>query len=349
MSSLNSTANSSHHQSFLWTTAANNNCSLSPGQLYSLNILPLTLSAVIIFAQSFNLVIFHFWQIQEPFVLLHIAHACPSLLLGVTSLGTPLVRMFPWHETVSGHVTMVFVHAYQLWMTLSLVTLVAINVDRWLSVEFPAEYRRRMSHRRYVRILVLSAWVLTLLLTAPGFIRYWHSSVVSCAAPLQWKSGSVLGLQAWKIIIGPVILGLLIFFQARIVVIAVKRKAKEMLAKRRVTVSAAADARPVRIVWRSLRASMMLTLIGVVTFFPFGQSFGAAAEGSRSFVCAAKRLCRDNARVPREEEQTETVSATLLAKVKELPGFPPGALLVTGTLDVASDDAGFVTVSGDLS
>ncbi|OQV25327.1 hypothetical protein BV898_01008 [Hypsibius exemplaris] len=65
MYTSNLTVNSSHHGPLATT-----NCSLSAEQLYSLNIFPLALSTTIISAQSFNLIIFHFWQIQQPFVLL---------------------------------------------------------------------------------------------------------------------------------------------------------------------------------------------------------------------------------------------------------------------------------------
>ncbi|OWA55028.1 hypothetical protein BV898_19413 [Hypsibius exemplaris] len=77
------------------------NCTLPPRVFFSLNVLPLIMNMLIILAQSFNLIVFHFWRQKEPFVLLHVALAWPSLPFSITASGTQITRILPWREPLS--------------------------------------------------------------------------------------------------------------------------------------------------------------------------------------------------------------------------------------------------------
>ncbi|OQV23332.1 hypothetical protein BV898_02780 [Hypsibius exemplaris] len=121
-----------------------------------------TINAVVVACQLFNLIVFHFWRDKQPFVLFHVALAWPSLLASFITPGTPLVRMFPWREPASVVLISLCGGSYELWTTLSQIVLVAISVDRWLSVEYPITYRHRIT-RRTVRWIILLTWAVSAL------------------------------------------------------------------------------------------------------------------------------------------------------------------------------------------
>ncbi|OQV13995.1 hypothetical protein BV898_11767 [Hypsibius exemplaris] len=228
------------------------NCSTTTTQTYTLNVLPLSLSIVIIITQLFNLIVFHLWQNKEPFLQLHVSLARVSLVYGLTTTD----------NTCGPNASL---ECYEFLSPLTLLTLAAISLDRWMSVEFPSEYRLKIS-RRKIRWVVLATLVINSLLTVPGLILWWRPWAIHCNKPVQITPMTV-GRQIWRIFTGPVILG---FLTARIVVIAVKTKAKLMLAKRHASVFAApftnnrSGQTITRIVWTSMRASMIITFIGLL-------------------------------------------------------------------------------------
>ncbi|OQV25328.1 hypothetical protein BV898_01009 [Hypsibius exemplaris] len=262
----NFTANSSA-AAMLNVSSSRSNCSLTAAQNNSLNVLPLTLSFVIMACQLCNLIVFHFWRDKEPFIHLHVALAWTSLMSSAITCGIPLVRMLPRHEPVSVTLILISGRFYEFGTNLNLMILVAISVDRWLSVEYPIPYRDQIS-KRIVRRMIWMAWMVIILITVPGMILYFQSSDVRCDAPIREISST--GRSIWKVLTGPLILAFLMIFQGRIFVIAVKMKLRLIRAQRR---THAALRRPSQtmagIVWGSLRASMVITLVSVVTQSPF--------------------------------------------------------------------------------
>ncbi|OQV13994.1 hypothetical protein BV898_11766 [Hypsibius exemplaris] len=252
------------------------NCSTTTTQAYTLNVLPLSLSIVIIMTQLFNLIVFHLWQNKEPFLQLHVSLASVSLVYGLTTTITPVVRMLPWREAFSENWINLVGRCFEFLSPLTLLTLAAISLDRWMSVEFPSEYRLKIS-RRKIRWVVLATLVINSLLTVPGLILWWRPWAIHCNKPVQ-ASPMTVGRQIWIIFTGPLDwkkvideVRLLTSLQIRIVVIAVKTKTKLMLAKRRASVFAApltnnrSGQTIARIVWTSMRASMIVTFIGILT------------------------------------------------------------------------------------
>ncbi|OQV12534.1 hypothetical protein BV898_13178 [Hypsibius exemplaris] len=235
----------------------------------SLNGVPLILSGVIVCSQLFDLVIFHFWRQKEPYILFHVALAYTSLLVGVDGAVTPLVRMLPWKEPVVSFIFInIFFRGYEFFHTLALMTLLFISVDRWVSVEFAVEYRARISTST-VRLFIALTWILTATLTLPGIILYWPNLEAACDKVVRDTDHSA-GRPVWKIFTGPVILCLLLLSQTRIFIIAVNAKLRQLVAKARSpTATGPSPQVIVRIVWSSLRASMIILLFAVLSEAPY--------------------------------------------------------------------------------
>ncbi|OQV13996.1 hypothetical protein BV898_11768 [Hypsibius exemplaris] len=246
------------------------NCTLSSQQNHTLNVLPIILGVVTMLSQLFNLTIFRFWHQKEPFVSLHVLLAFCSLLVGAFGIITPVIRLLPWREPLSVTFTNLAAISLEFIHTQSLVTLVAISVDRWLSVEFPGPYRFHIS-RRKMRWAIGLSWVVTMVLTLPGFVVYWADFQAFCNRPVGFVINSAFhGRQIWAAFHGPVILCFLLLFQARIVVIAVTVKLRAHLARRRPAVAEQAPrATVVQLVWGSLRASMIILFVGLLADLPF--------------------------------------------------------------------------------
>ncbi|OWA52601.1 hypothetical protein BV898_17050 [Hypsibius exemplaris] len=257
------------------TTSPLLNCSLSADRSFNLNALPLILSSVMILFQLFNLLVFHFWHDKEPFLLFHTSLAVFSLLSGMTTFLTPMIRIIPWNPAVSVPLTNLNVRCIEYVGTLALLNLLCISVDRWLSVDFAIQYRQQISKKR-IRIILFSMPLLALLLDVPGFIVYWLPFEAYCDRPLMHSGSLTTARLSWKILTGPVILALAAMFQARIIVVAVKTRLKRLMRKRRPHAHAAGNRvarrshrRTVRIVWSSLRPSMLVLLVSLISGSPF--------------------------------------------------------------------------------
>ncbi|OWA51775.1 hypothetical protein BV898_16242 [Hypsibius exemplaris] len=282
------------------------NCTLTSSQLMSLNGLPLILTGIIAAAQLFNLIIFHLWRQKEPFVLFHVALAYYSLFIGILAAGTPIVRMFPWSERVSVPLTITLLNCFEFIRTLSLVTLLCISADRWLSVEFAVKYRAHISKKR-VRQVIAVSWFVTAVLDWPGAVLNWPYYQAFCYRP-PIDTGSGIGRLVWKIFTGPLIVALLLLCQGRIIFTAVRLKSRQLLSRAR-TRSIAVAAAPsvhhpmVRIVWSSLRASMVILLAVVISEVPF-MVFANGSFGGDSVMSSEDKLLPGDERQPLEFVRT---------------------------------------------
>ncbi|OWA51774.1 hypothetical protein BV898_16241 [Hypsibius exemplaris] len=237
----------------------------------TLNGLPLILAGIIVTAQLFNLTIFHLWRQKEPFVLFHVALAYYSLLIGILAAGTPLVRIFPWSERVSTPLTIISWRGFEFIRTLSLVTLLCISVDRWLSVELAVTYRAKISKKLVGQVIAL-AWLATIALVVPYLAVFGLYYQAFCDRPFT-DEHFTSGYLAWKIVSGPVILAFLLATQIRIIMVAVRSKNRQRKARARTHAAHLASRRQsmvvVQFVWSSLRASMVILLAAVVSEVPF--------------------------------------------------------------------------------
>ncbi|OQV24189.1 hypothetical protein BV898_02136 [Hypsibius exemplaris] len=250
------------------------NCTLPPQVFFSLNVFPLIMNMLIILAQSFNLIVFHFWRQKEPFVQLHVALAWPSLLFSITVSGTQITCILPWREPLSVTLINFFGGLPDFWHTLSLVTLLSISMDRWLSVEFPGKYRLQIS-RKKVQLTILTNWIVTALLTLPWMILHWPIVKGFCNRPIDAGVAFVTpGGRVWKILHGPVLIGIFAVFQLRVVIIAVRVKVRAMVKRKHLRRAPGPDGRQpsvrvVGIVWTSLRANMIILFVGAVADLPY--------------------------------------------------------------------------------
>ena len=121
------------------------------------------ISTAIIATQVFNLVVFHYWRNKEPFLLLHIWLAVPSLLHGLITTITPITRILPWHEIYSVIAIRLVTFSFYFVQATSTLMLLTISVDRWLSVEFAVRYRNDVS-KKILRRVILCNFVAGLLL-----------------------------------------------------------------------------------------------------------------------------------------------------------------------------------------
>ncbi|OQV11491.1 hypothetical protein BV898_14221 [Hypsibius exemplaris] len=181
------------------------NCSLTAERWFSLNGLPLILDGIMILTQAFNLCVFHYWRGKEPFVLLHIALAVMSGLLGMIAAVTPLVRILPWDQTGSVTAINLAFRSFEYIETLYTLILLSIGVDRWLSVEFPGKYRAEISKTKICQAIA-AAVVLAVVLTLPGTIVYWNVFAAFCHKPVD-QYVLTPAQRIWKIVTGPFILG----------------------------------------------------------------------------------------------------------------------------------------------
>ncbi|OWA52604.1 hypothetical protein BV898_17052 [Hypsibius exemplaris] len=118
--------------------------------------------------------------------------------------------------------------------------------------------------------------LVALLLNVPGFIVYWQPFEAFCNRPMLYSGSLTTARLSWKILTGPVILALSALFQARIIVVAVKMRLKRLMRKRRPHAHAAGNRvarrshrQTVRIVWSSLRPSMLVLLVSLISGLPF--------------------------------------------------------------------------------
>ncbi|OQV11494.1 hypothetical protein BV898_14224 [Hypsibius exemplaris] len=233
----------------------------------------LILDGIMILTQAFNLCVFHYWRGKEPFVLLHIALAVMSGLVGIITAVTPLVRILPWDHTGSVMTINLAFRAFQYIETLYTLILLSISVDRWLSVEFPVKYRAKISKTK-IRQAIAATVVLAVVLNLPDMIVHWEVIAAFCHKPVE-QSVLTLARRIWKILAGPFILGVVAVLQARLIAIAVQTKLKRInILSRQVGVAnnngnnTAGGVEVVQIVWSSLRASLIIVLAGVVSGLP---------------------------------------------------------------------------------
>ncbi|OQV11492.1 hypothetical protein BV898_14222 [Hypsibius exemplaris] len=261
LAAVNRTSNFSSQQQ--------SNCSLSAERWFSLNGLPLVLQSIIILAQTFNLFVFHYWRDKEPFILLHIALAVVSGLQALSGSITPLTRILPWHPAVSVVVINLVGQTFEHLETLYSLTLLSISVDRWLSVEFPGKYRAEVSKTK-IHQAIAATVVLAVVLTLPGSIVYWEPFTAFCDKPVS-RIIMTPPRAAWKIITGPFIQIVIMVFQARLIAIAVQRKLrKRNNHARRIGVknncgNNGGGVYVVQLVWSSLRASLIIVLVGATS------------------------------------------------------------------------------------
>ena len=146
------------------TSLNNFNCSQLTMEFKLASNSPNILFAVaMMVAQGYNLVVFHYWRNKEPFLLLHVWLAVLSLLYASIGLLTPLTRILPWNEMHSTHAIKLVTCSFFILQAISILMLLAISVDRWLSVEFAIRYRNQMS-RRILKRVVIGTFVAGLLL-----------------------------------------------------------------------------------------------------------------------------------------------------------------------------------------
>ncbi|OQV11489.1 hypothetical protein BV898_14219 [Hypsibius exemplaris] len=225
-----------------------------------------------ILAQTFNLFVFHFWRGKEPFILLHIALAVVSGLQGLTGTIIPLTRIFLWHPAVSVVVINLMVQTFEYLQTLYSLILLSISVDRWLSVEFAVRYRAEVSKTK-IRQTIAATVGLAVLLNLPASIVYWEPFTAFCNKPVA-AFHLTLPFAAWKAITGPFILAVITVFQARLILIAVQRKLRQLKNhSRQIGISNnhgnnAGGVYVVQLIWSSLRASLIIILVGVISGLP---------------------------------------------------------------------------------
>ena len=136
------------------TSLIDGNCSqLTMQYVVRFNSLPMILSISIAAAQLYNLVVFLYWRNKEPFLLLHVWLTITSLFYGVNSFMIPLTRILSWHEIRSVIAIRLFMASYFVVQAVSALTLLAVSVDRWLSVEFAIKYRNEITKEKVKRVV----------------------------------------------------------------------------------------------------------------------------------------------------------------------------------------------------
>ena len=191
------------------------NCSsFTAAQRSALNAPSIILGSVMVATQLFNLIIFHQWRNKEPYVLLHVSLAVTSLLLGVCSYFAILALFFPYWNDHIAQTTRLAVFLFRFFQILSLVNLLFISVDRWLSVEFPVPYRNRVTRRTMCLSMPVMLAVAVVMIVLDG-VEYWQGLVVYCTRPaIQVMQLNGL-FYFWRFLTGPLLLILLILCQTR--------------------------------------------------------------------------------------------------------------------------------------
>jgi len=167
MSSVNITDNSTDSGNISTKIFITTNCTLSANAAFSLNVVPILLLSVMIVAQLFNLIVFHFWRQKEPYILLHVSLAVSSLLYGFISFATPATRIFKWNDKWSETVIRLVGSSFHVLRPSWLTTLLFIAIDRWLSIEYAVQYRTRISKKK-IRQAILLTWIIALMTSVPG-------------------------------------------------------------------------------------------------------------------------------------------------------------------------------------
>ena len=145
------------------SSSAENCSSLTPVQRNALNVPVSIISSVIIAAQLFNLVTFHYWHTKEPFVLLHVSLSWVSLLDGVAAYFAVFARFFSYYDPVIANVNRAFVTLFPFIQAITLSQLLCISIDRWLATEFAIRYRNQITIRK-IRIVIGILWASTVML-----------------------------------------------------------------------------------------------------------------------------------------------------------------------------------------
>ncbi|OQV23346.1 hypothetical protein BV898_02793 [Hypsibius exemplaris] len=173
------------------------------------------------------------------------------LFISLSSLGTPLVRLLPWKESISGVFLNLSNRCYEFFKTVTYVLLWLISMDRWISVQFPVKYRGSISRLKIRKAIVLS-WLITSVLALPGMIFYWPILLAACDRPI--RNIYVAHRDVWAFFNGPLLL-----------------KVKQLLTKARVSSGPPAVSGVIiaGIVWTSLRASMVVLTLALITDLPF--------------------------------------------------------------------------------
>ena len=238
------------------------NCTLTAERWTALNGNALAVCCVILVTQTFNLFMFNLWRNKEPFVLLHVFLAANSLLRGFVGLFLVITRILPWNDTVSVlfvKLTTVFTAVFN---AQSSVILLFISIDRWLSVEFPIQYRDKISKKPIFQSLPIIVAV-TLLLEVPGWLVFWKFLRASCVRP-PWVEADT---HVWNLTVASLLILLLLLFQLRILVIAATIRIKILRSRRQVRGQPRSRhaVGVVRIVWSTLRPSMIVVLVSAVS------------------------------------------------------------------------------------
>ena len=184
-------------------------------------MLHITVGILTIVTQLISLVVFHYWRGKEPFVVLFVALAINSLLKGLNNIPALIDRILQANETPGNDI----VAKLSIWAMggldlINLTLLVAISVDRWLSVEFAVRYRAMVSTQKLIGLFGLS-YVVALTIFLPGCLVYWPAIVMLCSRASVNRHAFGSYYDTWRLFLGPLELVLLLGFQLRICMIAV--------------------------------------------------------------------------------------------------------------------------------
>ncbi|OWA52542.1 hypothetical protein BV898_16994 [Hypsibius exemplaris] len=226
-------------------------CTVSVEQFNAQNFIALLVASATVAAQLFNILIFRFFSIG--------LHAAPW---------TPIV-IFLARLALSG---------FLMFHKFSMIMLLFISLDRWLSVEFAIKYRAHI-FRPQIKCFVVLSWLITFLSSVRGCIVYWKFMSVMCDRPTRFQAPGT-GFMVWSIVTGPLILIPPVVLQFRIAWIAAWMKLR--LRGRKVT-----ERNPQRLtqtmirqLGQSLLASVAVVAISVIANLPYNIILftGAAAN-----------------------------------------------------------------------
>ncbi|OQV20009.1 hypothetical protein BV898_06013 [Hypsibius exemplaris] len=236
---------------------------LAPGPLFS---------PAIILLQIFTLITFHRWHSRDPYLSLHVSLACSSLAYGIIGLSFGITTLNPWSDlvaTASRALNYLSVFAHNS----STTTLLFISLDRWLSVEFPIQYRARISQKK-VLFAIAGLWFVSFLQSVPGMIVYWSAMQAYCNRLTTFFYPS-LGFYLWSVLTGPVLLSLTALAQLRIITIAVATKLRVVRARGRIGKKPTHGPAPVElsvlmgIIRERLLASVVVVIVQLFANVPY--------------------------------------------------------------------------------
>ncbi|OQV22667.1 hypothetical protein BV898_03492 [Hypsibius exemplaris] len=192
-----------------------NNCTILQGrQSFTLNGTPLILSGAICLLQAFNLVVFSRWPNKQPFLMYHVSLAACAVSFAIFGSPAPIARLLPWSR-VSEVVAIISAYTSIVIGRIGQLNILAISLDRLLSVEFPIPYRDHITRTKVSVVLGVNVLVALLLVVPAAAVP--ANIVVSCNRP-------ILAVNKPYYYVMVVITAVMICSQCRILVIAVETK-----------------------------------------------------------------------------------------------------------------------------